>query len=464
MSTTSTGFSAGMPPIQIPGLASGLDTNSIIQQLLAIDRQPIVHLTNRQQQLQAQVGQLQSTQSGLQNLVLAAQSLGSPALWATSQTASSSNPSLVTAAVTSGAGVGGHQVGVSQLANSANRTFTFTSPTSSDTFTIDGNSYTLAAGASISDLTNVINSDPNGTVWAASTNANTVVFSDRATGLQSGPYIQVADPAGSLVEQTALANAGQNALYTIDGGAQQSSASNTVTSAIAGVTLTFQAVTTTQGPVTINVGAPQPNAATIQGTVNTFVSAYNAMIDQINTQLTQKPVPNAQSASDLGQGTLFGDDELTSLLSNVRESIYSPIAGLPSATNSLASIGVTTGAPSGSAQFSQDSVQGHLTVDANALSNAIQTNPDGVKQLLEQWSTQFANLVNVDAAPGGILDTRISGDGSQISSINDQITSLNASLAQRQQSLVQQFAALEGTLAQSQSQGQWLSSQIASLP
>src|SRR5262249_61200543 len=82
--------------------------------------------------------------------------------------------------------------------------------------------------------------------------------------------------------------AGQDAQYSVDGGATQTSSSNTVTNAIGGVSLPFNGVTTVSGPVTVNVGAPAPNAANIEAAVKTFVDSYNSMIDQMNTQRTPK--------------------------------------------------------------------------------------------------------------------------------------------------------------------------------
>ncbi len=460
-STSSVTSQGGGTPLQITGLASGLDTNAIIQQLMAIDRLPVVNLQRQQSGLQALNSQLTTIQSALQTLAINAQALGDPSLFAPSQTVTSSNPTMVSATTTGsvGAVVGGYEVAVSALATPAQRTFTFTSPAAADTVTVDGQQISLAAGASSQDLVNAINSNSNVDVWATATNANTVVFSDRATGNQTGSYIQVSDTASALTEQTALANAGTNAQYSINGGTTATSSSNTVTGAIPGVTLTLNALTPTGSPVTINVGAPAPSTSNIQAAVTTFVNSYNTMIDQINAQLNQKPV-----SGDPTQGALFGDEELSNLLGDMRQTMYTPGAGLPTGMASLADIGITTGSASGSSTFSQDSVDGKLTVNATALANAIQSNPSGVESVLQSWSQSFSQVVNAEAAPGGSLDARIQGDSSEISDLGNRIDDLNAALTDRQQALTAQFASLEAALSQSQSEGQWLASQIASLP
>ncbi len=456
-------------PLQITGLASGLDTNSIIQELMSVDKVPVTNLTNKQNALKALNTQLTSIQSSLQTVALNAQALGDPGLFGLSQTVSSSNSSLVSASTTStgaGAVVGSYQVAVTRLATPSQRTVTFTSPANGDTFTIDGHQVTLGAKASAQDFVNAINSDPNATVWAtvtasdASTGNGMVVLSDRATGAPAtdGQFITIDDASGTVRDQASAAVQGVDAQYTINGQAPSvPSHSNTISNAIPGVTLNLNALTTGNGPVTINVGAPAPSTASITSAVQSFVNSYNSIIDQLNTQLTQ-----TTSTSDPTQGQLFGDNELEGLLSDMRQTMYTSLQGLTGFT-SLADLGITTGAPSGSATYSQDSVEGKLTIDTTKLTNAIQSNPSGVEAVLQGWSQSFSSIVNAVAQTGGTLDARIQGDSSLINDIGNQIDALNSVLTDRQNALTEEFANLESTLSEQQSESQWLSSQIASL-
>jgi flagellar hook-associated protein 2 len=441
--------------LQFTGLASGLDTTSIINSLMAVERQPLKSLQAQQQRVQAESSQLTSIRTALQTMVLGAQALGDPGLFTNTQSATSSNPAQVSAAVSTGAAVGFHQVGVTALANSAQRTFTFASPGTAAAISIDGHTTNLAAGAGVQDFVNAINSDSSATVWAASTGSGNVVLSDRATGNNSS-YIQVSDPSGTLTEQPSLAQPGSDASYTIDGNSA-TSPSNTLTSAIPGVTLTLNS-TTAPGPVTVTVSPPAPNASSIQAAVKSFVDSYNATVTQIRSQLTQ-----TTSTSDPTAGTLFGDMELSGLLDNMRQTIGAPGAGLPVGAASLADFGISTGAASGSNPFSQDAVDGKLTIDATALAKAISSNPGGVKAALSAFADSFATVVNSEAAPGGTLDSRIQGDGSEASDLGNQISALNDSLAIRQQALQAEFTALETTLSKNQTQSSWLTAQLASL-
>jgi flagellar hook-associated protein 2 len=459
-SSTSSGLSTlgGNAPLQITGLASGLDTNQIITELMSIQQQPITNLQNQESGLTALNTQLTSVQSSLQTLANDAMALMDPSLFQTSQQVTSSDTTRVSASSSTGAGIGGYQVSVSQMANSAQRTFTWSSPTSNDAITIDGHQETITAGESIQDFVASINSDQNATVYAAATNSGTVVLSNRATGNTGSGYIQVADSGGALTEQTGKARAGQDAVYSVDGVGGTSS-SNTVTGAIAGVTLTLNGVTTTSGPVTVNVSPPAPSSSNISAAIQQFVTDYNSTISSIQTQLAQAP-----SSSDPTQGTLFGDSELSDLLSSMRTAMYSSVSGLSSGMSNMIDLGVSTGATSGSGAPSASSIAGNLTLNATTLTNALAANPTGVQQVLEGWANSFASVVKPASDPGGTIDQRIQGDNSQVSLLDQRISDMQSALADKQTQLTNQFAALEAALSQNQSESSWLTSQIAALP
>jgi flagellar hook-associated protein 2 len=461
-------------PLQVTGLASGLDTNAIVTALMATQQQQVTNLTNQQTGLTAMNTQLTSIQAALSKVADDAQALGNP----------STNPTLIGATATSnnGAVVGGYQVSVTQLASASQRTFQFTSPTSADTVTIDGQQISLAAGAGAQDLVNAINSNSNASVWAtvtASPNNGpaTVVLSDRATGAPAtaGSFIAVSDTAGALTEETQYAQAGVDAQYTINGGATQYSSSNTIngapvtgtpnsttnpgaTQTIPGVSLSLNGITGST-PVTVTVGTPAPSTQNITTAIQQFVTDYNSAVTQIQTQLAQTP-----SSSDPTQGTLFGDQDLQSLLSNMREEMDATLGGLTGGVTSMLDIGVSTGAASGTGAPSQSSISGQLTLDTTALTAALTSNGSAVKSMLQSWSINFSFMVNNEAAPGGTISSRIQGDDTQISYLANQIDNLNAANTEKQNQLVQEFAQMEAMLSSSQSTSSWLSSQIAALP
>jgi flagellar hook-associated protein 2 len=448
--------SLGGGGLQITGLASGLDTNQIITEEMAIYQQPVTNLQNQSSGLTATNKQLTSIQSELQTLSADALAVGDPTLFETQQAVTSSDPTRVTATSPSGAGVGGYQVSVSQLANSAQATYGFTSPTSDDNITINGSPYTIKAGESIQDFVDSINSDQNGTAFAAATNSGTVVFSSRATGASSAVAVNDVSGGGALAFQSA--KAGQDALFSVDG-TSGSSASNSVTNAIGGVTLTLTGVTTTSGPITVNVGAPAPNATNISNAISTFTTQYNKVITDIQTQLAQQP-----SSTDPTQGTLFGDPELQDLLSSMRSMMFTGGSGLPAGAASMEDLGVSTGATTGTGAVSQSALAGDLTVDPTALTNMLQSNAGGVKSILASWSSSFVSIADDASDSGGTIAARISGDNTQISNLGNQISSMQSALTDKQNFLVQEYAQLEAALSSNQSLSSSLTSQIASLP
>jgi len=459
MSTPSVG-GGGSSPITFSGLASGLNTSSIISALLSVEREPITRLSNHQERLQAGQQELRSIQSSLQQLAFAASEFTLPSSFESSQTVTSSEPLRVSATTTTGAGVGGHEVEVKQLANSAQRTFAFTSPAAEDAITIDGHEYKLKAGGSAQELAGKINSDSSGTVYAAVLEGGKIVLSNRATGA-GAEFIKVTDPGGALVEQAGTAKEGKNAEYTVDGVAG-SSTSNTIANAIPGVTLNLLGLTTT-GPVTIDVQAPGPSVSAIEAQVQSFIKIYNSTVETIQKQLTTKPPSNPQSAGELGTGTLFGDNEMMTLLDGMRQAMYEPIAGLPAEMASPFNIGVDTGAPTGGGTSSQASIEGLLKLEPTKLASAVQANPAGVEKMLQSWSKKLQGIVNAVAEPGGSLEARINGDGTEISEMKTRISTMNEMLAVRQKALQATYAELESIISQNTAQSNWLVGQTEQL-
>lgn len=444
---------------QITGLASGLDTDAIVKEEMALYQQPVTNLQNQVTGLNATNTALTKIQTELQTLSADAKALGDPSLFTTSQAVTSSNPTAVSATSSSGAGIGGYEVSVAQLANSAQSTYSYSDLSTAGTITIATEAgpqqVTIPSGESVTDFVNSINSNSGMGVYAAATSSGSVIFSDRQTGSQG--QITVTNAGGTQL-QPSSSTPGQDALYTIGSGAQQSSSSNSVANAIPGVTLTFNALTGS-APATINVAPPAASSSKIESAINAFVTQYNTVISDIQTQLSTPP-----SSSDPTVGTLYDDPDLSNLLSSMRSSIYTSGAGLPKGMANLEDLGISTGAASGTGTVSQSALSGNLTLNTSTLESALTSNPSGVQQALRSWSLSFSFTVDNEAAGGGTIDQRIQGDDSQVNDLQNQISSMQQQLNQRQTDLVNQFAAMEAALSQNQSQASWLTSQIASLP
>jgi flagellar hook-associated protein 2 len=459
MSTSS--VSTNGSTVQFSGLASGLNTSSIIQALLSAEKAPITRLTGQQEKLVGQQTELATLQSSLQQLTFTAFEFSLPSLFEGTQSVSSSEPLRVAATLTSGAGVGGYEVEVTQLANSAQRSYTFTAPTAEDTITIEGREYTVKAGTTAKELAQKINSDGKAAVYASvQGEEGTIVLSSRKTGAGGGEFINVTDAGGTLVEKEGSAKEGHDAEYTIDGVAGTST-TNTVTEAIPGVSLTFSALTGA-GPVTVAVQPPAPNVATIEKKLEAFVTQYNTTVEEIQKQLTTKPLANPQSAEERAVGSLFGDTTLSNMLASMRQTMYETIAGLPEEMSSPLSIGVSTGASTGG-KTSQSSLAGVLKLEPAKLAKAIGENPEGAKVMMQKWAKSFNQAVEAVSAPGGALEDRINGDSEQVRELKTRITTMNEILEVRQRALEQTYAALETLMSRNSAQSSWLTSQTSQL-
>jgi len=464
---------ASSTPIQqITGLASGLDTSTIISQLMAIERQPLVRLQQRQALEQARQSDLQKIQTQLQSLSSAIAGLRDVGVWADTQTVSSSNPSTLTVTRTGGAAAGAFVFTVTQLARAAQSTqqSSLTAAAADDTLTIAVGSSSvavaIAAGDTIDTIASKINSTSNAPVYATTINGK-LVLSSRTTG--AGNDIVVSS-TGTLATDLGMVETitPQNALYTIDGGAQQSSPTNTISNALAGLSITLVGA----GTATVTVGAPAPDTQAITQRIQSFVTTYNQTIDLISSKLNEQKVVNPQSDADRAKGDLQGDPALASLLSQLRQAVSDVFAGRPASAQLLSQAGLSTGAAVGSGTLNQDAIAGKLTLDTNKLSSLLQTNFADVKALFtnptgsyatEGLSQRLDGIVNPWIQTGGVLDSRLDGEASLLKELQDQQDALNVRLDLRQQQLQAQFANLEKVLAQTQAQGQWLSSQIAGL-
>ena len=450
--------SANGAPIQVTGLASGLDTAKIVSQMMDIQKRPLTALQNQQKALSARNAQLTTIQQSLRKVNDDALALLDPRIYRGTQKATSSDATRVAASTTGGAGVGGYQVAVSRLANAAQRTFSFASPTSAGTITIGGHDTSVAAGASVYDLADAINNDQSATVYAAATDSGTIVLSDRSTGDTGTSFIQVSGAGGVLSEQTPRARQGQDAAYSVDG-VPRTASSNVVTGAIPGVTLTLAGVTTTSGPVTVNVGSPTADASKVGAALKQFVTDYNSAISAIQTQLAQK-----RTAGDLTQGTLYGDNELKGLLAGMRSLMYKAGAGLPSGLASMLDVGVGTGSASAGSGTSSSQLAGDLAVNTDTLETALTSNATGVQKVIGTWANSLASVVNANSGHGGTIDLRLTGDNRQVAALGRRISTMQAALDDRQNQLTRQFAALEAALSGNQSTSSWLTNQINALP
>ncbi len=276
------------------------------------------------------------------------------------------------------------------------------------------------------------------------------MLSSRTTGAEA----TVAASGSSLAEEASKAKLGLNAVYAIDGTAGES-ATNVLSEAIPGVTLTIGAVTT--GPATINVGEPGPSTSTISAAVKTFVSAYNSAVEYIEARTSEQPVKNPKTQEEANRGILFGDSGLTSLLSQMRSTL---------SESGMAAIGVSTGAPNAAVTAESSSVKGLLTFEESKLTALLKASPSEAREAIsgtKGFVTTLEPIVNQAVKPGGGIAERISSATAEAASMREQMTKLEERLTLKEERLHSQYSAMETALAKAKSESEWLAGQLSKL-
>jgi flagellar hook-associated protein 2 len=455
-----------MAGIQLSGLVSGIDTQSIIGQLMQIEKAPRTKITLHQDATTKRQSLLQDLSTKLTTLKSTNDDLKSVLSWLDTQTVETGDASKVTVSRTGGAPPGGYDVAITQLASAERQTFTFASPAADGTLDIanaDGSARTsipLKAGATVDDAVSAINGSSTSKLYAVNVNGS-LVLSAKTTGDTSGFSITGAG-AGAQTERVA----GQNAKFNISG-TDYERQSNTITDALPGVQFTLKGKTAVGATVGVTVGTPGPDKDAIVTKVKAFVTAYNDVVKTARADVTEKPVVNGSTTDDVQKGTLFGDSGLNSMLSQFRSTLSAPIMGLTGLT-SMTDLGVSTGAANTGSTINQDALDGLLTVDETKLRTALDTNPNGVRALLGGVSgtTGFGQTFNSVLAnyqgSAGLLQSRILSATSDLSDLASKLTSFDARMDAKQDRLQKQFTAMEAALSASQSAGTNLSSLISS--
>jgi flagellar hook-associated protein 2 len=443
----------------LSGIASGVDTAAIVEQLMGLERQGQTRLQLRQGGLSAQQTTLRDLKTKLDALKAAAADLRASTTWSEGQTVESSDAARVAVARTGGAPIGGYSVKVTQLAASAQKTYSWTQSASATQLTIDAITLDIPANAKIADVAATINGRADLPVYAAVVGGDKLVLSSRATGAAatfSATGAQLGAPTNEI--------AGRNAKYLLDGDViERESASNVVEDAIPGLRLTFKG--TTSDPASITVDAPGIDRDKVKAEVKAFVDAYNAVVTATRAKVSEKRVQDPTTQTDYNKGAFFGDTGLNAMLSRLRSRMGAAYTAIGNSTSldDLRDIGISTGKAGVSTEAAK---AGLLTLDEAKLTAALDADAQGVRRLLGgSGSAAFAQDVEALATDlGKMLDGRIESAGTQSRRIADDLTRTDARLAAKEKRLKAQFAAMETALGASQAQMAWLQGQLAGLP
>ena len=435
-----------MATITAPGIGSGLDVNSIITQLMALERRPLDLLDTRKTQINAQISAYGKLKSALATFQAAMKKLATLDKFQIFKT-SSADEAVVTATAGPGAAGGTIDVVVTQLA--ARHKLASTPFLSADeavgvgtlSIAVGGDSFdvTLASGTdTLTALRDAINSAPNNTGVTATilneVGGSRLILTSRDSG--TGYAVSLSGDLAATLGMTDVV-AAADAELTVDG-FQVVSPSNTVTGAVGGVTLNLKGVSPDPA-VAATVNFERDDEA-IRKSVQEFADAFNAVRDSIN---------------ELRKKELKGDFSLTGIESSLVRVLGTGASLSVGNFSYLAEIGVSL------------DKNGKLQVDATRLTAAMNLDFAGVANLFADGTSgvakRMADLADQFTSVDGLVAQREEGLNSRIRSMESQRSQIERRLAMTEARLRAQFTALDSLVAQMQSTSAFLTQRLSAL-
>ncbi|MFZ7087936.1 flagellar filament capping protein FliD [Curtobacterium sp. RRHDQ10] len=459
--------------LAIDGLASGLDTTSLINSLMTIEQQPQTLLKSKVTTTQSFISSLQTINGQIQNLATKATTAAAKTslnLW----TASSSAPSVsATATVSATPGAISFTVGSTAAAQIGVTAAMSTWPANADGTTApaitlvaaDGTKTAVtAASTSLDDVASAINGSAAGVkavkVASGTASDGTKQYRLQLTSTTTGAagafsvYQGTADQVDAGTATNVLAEPGagivtkaSDAAVTLWAGtdAQQTitSKSNSFTDLLPGLNITVSATST--DPVTVTVGRNTTAAAAVaSGLVDQFnaITSYYGTATAVTTS-----TDSTTGATTTTSGTLTGDATTRSAMQRLSSAMSTPVNG-----KSPSSIGMS---------INKD---GTFTFDSNAFQTALAADPAGVQSMLSGIAQNVADAANAmsDKYTGSIT-TAITGQQSVVTDLSKQISDWDDRLAARKASLQAVYTNLETSLSTLKSQSSWLTSALSGL-
>src|SRR5262252_1697017 len=325
-----------------------IDVNGLVSQLMTVEQQPLVALKKRESAVQAQLtafGQIQSAVSTFQDAVTGLR-VGSAFSSATATVSGEG----ATATASTGASRGSFAVSVTQLARA--QSMASDPVDTADTSIGSGNLTIKSADGSTTLAMLSIGSSGSGTLSEVRDKINAANIGVKASLVNDGGKVRLVLNAGKTGKANAFqvsADAGltglalsqtqpaQDALYSVNG-LSLTSASNVITDAVPGVTLTLTKQPPAGSPPGTTVDSEVDVAldtSAVTAAAQKFVTAYNSLNTLIGN-LT-KYDPNTKTAA-----VLNGESVLRRLQDQVRGLVTATkTGGAPGDLTRLSQVGVS---------------------------------------------------------------------------------------------------------------------------
>ncbi len=443
-----------MATSSISGLASGLNTADIIDQLMQLETVPQDKLKTSQDKENTVLSALRALNTDTALLASKAATLSKASTWQTLQ--GTSTGAGVSIAVTDKASAASFSLTVDRLATTHQLGFTtgaaLTDVVAGSQIKItgsDGVAHSISVGGgTLDELVTAINGSTadtgvKATAVKVADGSYRLIAESTKTGAASA-FTLTKDDGTDLLGGAAV-RTGTDAQINLGLGITATSATNTFTDIVPGVSITLDPNTTVG--TTSNVTVKQ-NSSGIASALGSFVDQINALLTKIDTQTAGKKETTAA-------GVLVGDPTARAL----RNQLLSTVFG--DSTTSMATYGVQTDR------------YGKLVFDSAAFEKAYAADPAGTAAKFTSGATpaQDGWAARVSAVAKGASDSlegtfasAINGHTTTVTRLQKSIEDWDTRLELRRTSLERQYTALETALSSLQSQSSWLASQISSLP
>jgi flagellar hook-associated protein 2 len=437
-----------MVNMSVDGLVSGLDTTSLITQLMQAEAAPQNALKTKLSQTQIAQNAYRSINARYSALQTAADALATGAAWA-APTASVSTLSGDTGGVTATSAATGSSgtvtfdvTSVARPHSIATGSFTDISQLSATwPATLSGTKNGVAYSISLPDQT------LSGVVSAINSakDANGAALGLVATAIQVTPgtyRLQVSAKDSGAANQftmtgfgaTTVVQTGTDAQLDLGGGLTVNSSTNTFTDLLPGTPITVSR------PATGVTVAASVSADALADKVQAMVTAANNALSEASTQ-------TAYNVTAKSGGPLVGDSTVRGLQSTTSNAVTSAVGGV---SPTVAGLAVDR--------------NGTITFDRSAFLVLMSSDPTKAQAVVSGVASGLSAVAKgaSDTTTGSLTLAAQSAD-SAIKDLNDRISDWDTRLATRKTALQQQFTAMETALSNLKNQSSWLSSQISSL-
>ncbi len=445
--------------ITFGGLATGLDTNALVTELMSAERAPINRLEADKIWMSNRLSAFKEFDTRLNTFLDIATTFGDSDEYG-KKTANTSSKDFFTATADSTALVGTtYQVEVKSLAQvqksySNTDTNTGFSSKSDNTFgtgdltlTVDGIDSTITITSennSLEGIMQAINDADIGISANIINDGSETPYRLTLTGDNVGAAFSLDDEAltgGDSLGTFVTSQPASSALIEVDG-LEITSTNNTITDAIPGVTLNLledEVGTSTQ----ITIGEDN---GSLEANMTAFVAGYNGVISFISSQST---------IGDTEGGILGGDSGLNTIKRRLQEMLTSRSES-GGEFSALSQFGLET-QKDGTINFNATTFKSAIDSDLESVISVVAGDENGEGGVIAEFESFLKGLTD---GTTGLLAGRSQSIDANIDNIDDRITQMELRLEKREETLRSQFSAMEILVSTMNAQSDFLTQQM----